>query len=60
MFGIGADPDKKIWERLRQAVIDLLYNEEFSRAITYSTNSTIPVRDRFAAMENAVAAATFV
>jgi hypothetical protein len=60
MFGIGADLDKKVSERLRQAVIGLLKNDDFSRAITYSTNSTISVRDRFAAMENAVAAATLV
>jgi hypothetical protein len=60
MFGIGADLDKKVLARLRQAVIDLVNSDDFSRAITYSTNSTISAQDRFAAMENAVAAATGV
>ncbi len=60
MFGLGVDVDPKALQRLREAVIGLLRNDDFSKAITYSTNSTIPVRVRFAAMEDAVATAILV
>ncbi len=39
---------------LRKAVIGLVRDDDFARAITYSTNSTISVQARFAAMEAAV------
>lgn len=41
--------------KLRNAIESLLDNDEFVKAITYSTNSTIAVHKRFAAMEAAVA-----
>lgn len=40
---------------LRETIEDLVLDEDFSRAITYSTNSTQAVRIRFAMMEEAVA-----
>jgi hypothetical protein len=40
--------------RLRAAIVGLLADEEFVRAITYSTNSTVAVQRRFSAMENAM------
>jgi hypothetical protein len=43
---------------LRDAVIDLLKKETFVRAITYSTNSTIAVQNRFAAMETVLVEVT--
>jgi hypothetical protein len=40
---------------LRDAIIELLHNAIFTDAITYSTNSTTQVRQRFAMMERIVA-----
>jgi hypothetical protein len=42
-------------DAIRKAVIDLVKDENFARVITYSTNSTAAVRNRFAAMEQALA-----
>jgi hypothetical protein len=42
--------DEQAKERLKKAIIDLVREEEFVRAITYSTNSSIPVRKRFELM----------
>ncbi|GAB3461575.1 DUF262 domain-containing protein [Massilia terrae] len=36
---------------IRNAIVELVRNEQFARAITYSTNSTAAVQYRFAAME---------
>ena len=44
--------------RLRKAVVSLIEDTEFAKAITYSTNSTIPVQMRFEMMEQAIGAAT--
>ncbi len=44
-------------DAVRGAIIKLLRNEEFATAITYSTNSTLSVRRRFAFMEKAVSEA---
>jgi hypothetical protein len=41
-------------EELREAIENLVTNEDFSRAITYSTNSTQAVRTRFAMMKEAL------
>jgi Protein of unknown function DUF262 len=46
--------DEQTEERLKKAIIGLVREEEFARAITYSTNSSIPVRKRFELMEAAV------
>jgi hypothetical protein len=40
--------------RLKSAIVDLVLDDEFARAITYSTNSTIAVQRRFSAMEEVV------
>jgi hypothetical protein len=42
-------------DAIREAVIDLVEDENFARAITYSTNSTAAVQNRFASMEHALA-----
>lgn len=42
---------------LRNAVVALVLDDSFAHAITYSTNSTASVRDRFMAMEKALSAA---
>ncbi|CAM3393455.1 DUF262 domain-containing protein [Cupriavidus taiwanensis] len=39
-------------DALREAIVDLVRDEEFARAITYSTNSTAAVQKRFEAMES--------
>lgn len=49
-FSIGKDTE----DRLREAVILLLQEEDFARAISYSTNSTVAVKARFSAMEDAL------
>jgi len=36
---------------VRKAIVNLMHNDEFVRAITYSTNSTIAVRKRFSTMK---------
>jgi len=41
-------------EKIKSALIDLLHEEDFVRSITYSTNSTIAVRKRFAFLENKI------
>jgi Protein of unknown function DUF262 len=46
--------------RLRKAIVSLMDDAEFVRAITYSTNSTKTVQQRFAAMEMAVNEATLL
>jgi hypothetical protein len=47
-------------QKLRTAVVTLLRDDpEFVRAITYSTNSTVAVRNRFARMETAIGEAGF-
>lgn len=53
---IMADPDlrsqgKNVEKRLKSDVVALMHDDEFLRAITYSTNSTNTVAKRFAAME---------
>ena len=39
--------------RLKNAIVGLVNDDEFARAITYSTNSTAAVQRRFDAMEEA-------
>jgi hypothetical protein len=46
--------EEDITRRLREAVVMLVRDEDFARVVTYSTNSTISVQERFAAMEDAV------
>jgi hypothetical protein len=43
--------------KMRNAVVALLAREDFTRAITYSTNSTAAVQKRFSTMEMALAEA---
>ncbi|MER8765310.1 MULTISPECIES: DUF262 domain-containing protein [unclassified Mesorhizobium] len=54
VFGDAAEE-----HRLKQIIIDLVRDEEFSRSITYSTNSTVAVQKRFVAMEGAISRALF-
>jgi hypothetical protein len=54
MGGLPDNLDKGKEDELRQAVVDLVLDEEFARAITYSTNSTASVQRRFSVMEEAV------
>lgn len=54
-----ADPDvynadEPTKARIKAAVVALLHDDDFVRAITYSTNSTIAVKNRFAVMEDAI------
>lgn len=42
------------YESLRETIEGLVHDEDFARAITYSTNSTQAVRTRFAIMEGAL------
>lgn len=49
---LGLDMQAKL--QIKKRVIDLLHEKDFDRAITYSTNSTSAVRDRFEAMQNIV------
>jgi hypothetical protein len=44
-------------QRLKEAIVSLVRDNEFENAITYSTNSTMPVQVRFSAMEYAVSKA---
>ena len=39
---------------VKAAIIELLHNESFSKAITYSTNSTVAVKTRFERMRKAL------
>jgi hypothetical protein len=55
MFGLRDSIDERSKTSLRDGLIKLIRNDErFKRAISYSTNSTQPVADRFAALENLV------
>jgi hypothetical protein len=47
LFEIGESAERQ----LERATVSLLEDESFSRAITYSTNSTVAVHRRFQAME---------
>lgn len=49
-YRVGEDTAK-----LRRRLADLLRDESFNSAITFSTNSTVQVRTRFRLMENALA-----
>ena len=40
--------------RLHGTIVDLVKNDDFARAITYSTNSTVAVQKRFKAMQTAI------
>ena len=55
MSGLGELDDRQQTE-LHDAIVGLVNNATFSDAITYSTNSTTQVRQRFAMMSRAVAA----
>jgi hypothetical protein len=48
---------ESIDEKLKSAIISLLHDAEFTRAITYGTSSTEAVQNRFEAMEIAIATA---
>jgi hypothetical protein len=54
MSDISGPLDPTAATRLKHAVKSLVQDDEFERAITYSTNSTLPVRKRFSAMEEAL------
>jgi hypothetical protein len=54
MADLNLPPEAPARLRLRDAVVDLVREDEFARMITYSTNSTIAVQKRFAKMEEAV------
>ena len=58
MSGIELQPGATPKNRLRRAVSSLVQDEDFEKAITYSTNSTIAVQKRFEMMEGAVAGVT--
>jgi len=55
MFGLSISLSDDAKATLREGLVYLIRDDErFSRAISYSTNSTQPVADRFAALENLV------
>jgi hypothetical protein len=54
MASLSLPSEAPVEQRLREAVVDLVRDDEFARMITYSTNSTIAVQKRFAKMEEAV------
>jgi hypothetical protein len=54
MSDFPVELDAATEDRLKDAIIDLVDDDEFARAITYSTNSTVAVQRRFTAMEEAV------
>ena len=55
MFGLPKQLGAKSKRKLHDGLIELIRdNEIFNRAISYSTNSTQPVADRFAALEKLV------
>ena len=54
MTDLDLQSDTAAEHRLKDAVVSLVRDGDFERAITYSTNSTLPVQKRFAAMEDAV------
>lgn len=54
MSGLPTDISDHVRHRLKVELPRLLEDEEFFRSITYSTNSSIPVQKRFAAMEDLV------
>jgi hypothetical protein len=60
MAGMPIPPGAVAKRHLRQAVVSLVEDLEFAKAITYSTNSTIPVQTRFEMMEQAIGAVTGV
>jgi hypothetical protein len=53
MSALPAELDSAGQEKLRNSIIELVADEDFARAITYSTNSTAAVQKRFDAMEKA-------
>jgi hypothetical protein len=58
MAGMSPPSGAVAKRHLRKAVVSLIEDAEFAKAITYSTNSTIPVQTRFEMMEQAMGAAT--
>ena len=58
MSGMVLPPGAVARRRLRKAVTALLDDDEFQKAITYSTNSTIAVQKRFEMMEEAIQSAS--
>ena len=54
MSGLNLRSERSAEHRLKDAVVSLVRDEDFQHAITYSTNSTLPVQKRFEAMEGAV------
>jgi hypothetical protein len=55
MSGMVLPPGAVARRKVRRAVIALLEDDEFQKAITYSTNSTVAVQKRFEMMECAMA-----
>ncbi len=51
---LDASLSARVEQRLHDAVVSLFDDADFVRSITYSTNSTLAVRNRFAAMKAAV------
>ena len=58
MSALNLRSEKSAEHRLKEAVVSLVRDEDFQHAITYSTNSTLPVQKRFEAMEGVVRKAT--
>jgi hypothetical protein len=58
MAGLQINGNEVAEQRIKKAVVSLLQDSDFLRSITYSTNSTVSVKARFEAMENAVLGAT--
>lgn len=54
MSALPADMGPEAEQSLKDAVTKLVDDDEFARAITYSTNSTVAVQRRFSAMEKVV------
>jgi hypothetical protein len=55
MFGLSQKLGKEAKQKLHDGLVTLIReNEVFKRAISYSTNSTQPVAERFAALEKLV------
>ena len=54
MSGLAILPGAVARRKVRKSVVNLLENEKFVKAITYSTNSTIAVQKRFEMMETAM------
>lgn len=51
MSGLSTLGSEAVEEEIRKVIIELVRDDSFARAITYSTNSTAAVRYRFATME---------